>query len=369
MSTLVILGASITGLAVARDAHRHGLRSVVVDTTDGPGLHSRRASPVKVGAPTAAATIDRILSLGGPQVALISTSDDWIRFVIEHRSALSAAYGMIVQPENAILELCLDKMAFSEWCIASGLPCPMAWIPGRELRPTSLGFPVLLRPVRTLHGHRELGLPKAVEVRSESELAHWLEQFETKRIVPLVSESLLGRSLDQYSVPFARRGGKTLLFTARKVRPSAELCLVGTCVELCVDERIEYLARTAVDRLDYFGIGEVEILRDKQTREDYLIEINARPWLQYALAPASNHDFLALVLGLSVAANKTPVRAGKTWVSLRQDLFAAFSRSIGMVRHGRLGFLSYLRSLARSNVFALFDWRDPLPFLLSLRRR
>ena len=130
MSTLVILGASITGLAVARDAHRHGLRSVVVDTADGPGLHSRRASPVKVGATTEAATIDRILSLGGPQVALISTSDDWIRFVIEHRLVLSAAYGMIVQPENATLELCLDKMAFSAWCVASGLPCPAAWVPG-----------------------------------------------------------------------------------------------------------------------------------------------------------------------------------------------------------------------------------------------
>ena len=64
-----------------------------------------------------------------------------------------------MQADNATLELCLDKMAFSEWCIASGLPCPMAWIPGRGLRPTSLRFPVLLRPVRTLHGHRELGLP------------------------------------------------------------------------------------------------------------------------------------------------------------------------------------------------------------------
>ena len=37
LSTLVILGASVTGLAVARDAHRHGLRSVVVDSSDGPG--------------------------------------------------------------------------------------------------------------------------------------------------------------------------------------------------------------------------------------------------------------------------------------------------------------------------------------------
>jgi predicted ATP-grasp superfamily ATP-dependent carboligase len=369
LSTLVILGASITGLAVARDAYQHGLRPVVLDSEDGPALHSRWVTPVNAGSTSKVDTLDRILSLGGPQVALIATSDHWIRIVIEHRPLLSSSYGLIVLPENATLELCLNKMAFSEWCTASGLPCPAAWIPGRGPRPASLGFPVLLRPVLTLHNSRQLDLPKAVEARNESDLTHWLERFAAKRVVPLVSESLLGRALEQYSVPFARRDGETLLFTARKVRPSAELCQAGTCVEMCVDERIEHLGRTAAERLDYFGIGEVEILRDKQTGKDYLIEINARPWLQYALAPASNHDFLGLVLGRPAAAKKNTVRIGKTWVDLHQDLFVAFSRSIGMVRHGRVGLLEYLRSLAHSNVFALFDWRDPRPFLLSWRHR
>jgi predicted ATP-grasp superfamily ATP-dependent carboligase len=366
---LVILGASVTALAVGRDAHRHGLRPVVVDSEDGPALHSRWVTPVQVGSATEAATLDRILSMGGPQVALISTADHWIRFVIEHRLVLSSSYQTVVQPANKTLELCLDKMAFSEWCTASGLRSPIAWIPGRGTRPTSLGFPVLLRPVHTLHSRPELDLPKAVEARSESELAHWLEQFAAKGVVPLVSESLLGRSLEQFSVPFACRGREMLLFTACKVRPSAELCQTGTCVELCVDDRIEQLGRTVVERLNYFGIGEVEILRDKQTGSDYLIEINARPWLQYALAPASHHDFLGLVLGLPATNKKTPVRVGKTWVNLYQDLFIAFSRSVGMVRHGRLGLFAYVRSLARCNVFALFDRRDLGPFFRSLRHR
>ena len=366
---MVILGASITGLAVARDAHQHGLRAVIVDSEDGPGLHSRRATPVRVGPATDPATLDRILSLGGAQAALISTSDHWTRFLIDHRPALGSSFQSIVQPANPTLEICLDKMAFSDWCSASGLSSPAAWIPSRGPRPTSLNFPVLLRPVRTVHSRRELDLPKAVEARSESELAQWLEQFAVKRVVPLVTESLLGRSLEQFSVPFARGYGETLLFTARKVRPSAELCQTGTCVELYMDERIEQLGRAAVERLDYFGIGEVEILRDKQTGKDYLIEINARPWLQYALAPASNHDFLGLVLGLPATGEKAAVRTGKTWLNFYPDLFIAFSRSVGMVRRGRLGLLPYLRSLARSNVFALFHWRDPRPFLLSCWRR
>lgn len=367
MSTLVILGASITGLAVARDACDRGLNAIVVDSEDGPAFHSRCATPVNVGSVTEAATVDRIVNLASPQAALIATSDHWIRFVIEHRPRLTAAYETIVQPDDATLELCLDKMKFSEWCNASALPSPIAWIPGRKPRPISLGFPMLIRPLQTLHS-QGLSLPKAVQASNESELAHWLQQFEAKGAVPLVSESLLGRSLEQYSVPFARSGDRTLLFTARKVRPSAELCQTGTCVQMCIDERAEQLARAAIERLDYFGIGEVELLRDTQTGRDYLIEINARPWLQYALAPASKHDFLGLMLGLPAVAS-TAVRAGNTWISLKDDLFVAFSRSIGMVRNGRLGLIAYLLSLLRCNVFALFDWRDLRPFFWSLRHR
>ncbi|MEO8188082.1 MAG: hypothetical protein ABI580_12045, partial [Burkholderiaceae bacterium] len=63
------------------------------------------------------------------------------------------------------------------------------------------------------------------------------------------------------------------------------------------------------------------------------------------------------------------VNFGKTWIHLHDDLFNAFSRSVGEVRHGRLAAGAYVASVLRSNVFALFDWRDPTPFLASLRRR
>ena len=96
--------------------------------------------------------------------------------------------------------------------------------------------------------------------------------------------------------------------------------------------RVEQLARNAIERLDYFGIGEAEILRDKQTGEDYLIEINARPWLQYALAPASNHDFLGLVLGLPLAANQPPIRARE---NVDQPSSRSFHSVLPIGRHGQ----------------------------------
>jgi len=104
-------------------------------------------------------------------------------------------------------------------------------------------------------------------------------------------------------------------------------------------------------------IGEVEILHLHDSGRSYLIEINARPWLQYALAPATGHDFLGLMLGTESAAALNLRRERKTWINLRGD-----------IRHRRLGFGAYLRSLARSNVYAVFDLRDPMPFVHALRK-
>lgn len=358
-SRLVILGSSITALAVARDAHSHGFEPMVVDTHDGIAFRSRWTTPLRIEAdqPEGVAAIER---MGGLDSWLVATSDPWVRFVTQHRTRLDASYRAVLHPSNGVLEICLHKQRFACWCADNGLSAPRAWVPGIDTRPAGLAPPFLIRPAETLHGQPSRGLPKAVEVHDEAQLNECLRRFADAHCAALVSESLLGRSLTQYSVPFARANGETMSFVARKVRPLPERCAVGTCVELWPEPQVEALARAAVEKLDWFGIGEVEILHSHRMKRNFLIEINARPWLQYALAPASGHDFLGLCTGHR-ASYQSPVRTGRRWIDLQSDLFAAFSSSEGMVRQGHLGLGSYLRSLTKANVFARFDFRDPFP--------
>ena len=369
LNTLVILGSSITALAVARDAHAHGLRPVVVDTEPGPAFSCRWVLPVRVRGSDSDATLAQLLALAGSSSALISTADHWLRFLIKHRIALQDVYASVLHPGNEALTICLDKSLFARWCVQNDLPTPRSWIGGRGDAPSEPQFPLLVRPARTLHDRGFLGLPKALEVHDTRELDAWLARYAEKNIEALISESLLGRDLEQGSISFARRGSDILVLAARKVRPRPERCSVGSCVELSADPVGEQFARVAAERLDYLGIGEMEILHDRATGKRYVIEINARPWIQYALAPASGHDFLGLVLNLPSTRSAKRVKIGKTWLNLHADLFNAFSRSVGEVRHGRLAAYDYLASVLRSNVFALFDWRDPAPFLASLRGR
>ncbi|HKO66951.1 MAG TPA: hypothetical protein VJU53_04020 [Burkholderiaceae bacterium] len=369
MNTLVILGSSITALAVARDAHAHGLRPVVVDTERGPAFSCRWVVSEQVRPTDTEGILAQLLQLAGSSSALVSTADHWLRFLIEHRTVLQRAYGSILHPSNEALAICLDKSTFAHWCLQNDLLTPRSWIGGKEVGPLAPRFPLLIRPARTLHDRGFLGLPKALEVQDERELHAWLARYAEKQVEPLISESLLGRDIDQSSISFARRDSDMLVLSARKVRPRPERCSVGSCVELHADPVAEQLARVAAERLDYFGIGEMEILHDRSDGQHYVIEINARPWIQYALAPASGHDFLGLVLNVPSKRTARRVKSGKTWINLHADLFNAFSRSVGDVRQGRLAAGAYVASALRSNVFALFDWRDPKPFLASLRRR
>lgn len=358
---LVILGSTVTALAVVRDAHAHGLEPVVVDTREGIAFSSRW-------------TVARLLpsdsdddmwlaclrALGGPGAWLIATGDPWVRRIMRRRAELDAMFVRVLHPSNQALEICLDKHHFATWCRQNQLSAPPSWLAGVEARPEGLAPPFLIRPAATLHGGNPARLPKAVEAPDEEALTKWLQVFADADCPALVAVSLLHQPLTQYSVPFARLGGRMLSFVARKVRPTPDRCAVGTCVELAPQREVEELARRAAEKLDYVGVGEAEILYSQADRRSYLIEINARPWLQYPLAPASGHDFLGLIVGRPPQPDAS-VKEGRCWIDLHADLFQAFSSSVGAVRRGELGLGAYLRSLTRVNVFARFDLRDPRP--------
>jgi len=366
---LAILGSSVTALAVARNAADLGMRPVLFDIERGVATTTARAEIHVVEAADADAMLPALLQCGGQSTAwLVATSDRWLRFVAKHRAALDAAFGAILNPHNDALAICLQKSAFTRWCISLALPTPAAFdADALAAAPSDAPFPLLIRPLESNLAGRA-AVPKAIEVHDGAALSRWLATYRDAGVTPFVTQSLLGRALTQYSVGAARRDGKSLTFVAIKRRPTAELCGVGTYVELVPDARAESLARRALEALDYHGIGEVEILRDEQSGVDWLIEINCRPWVQYALGPRSGHDLLAFMLDPATFDARAAVVDGRRWLSFADDAYYCFSRSEGLVRHGKLPLIGYLRSIATANTFAYLSLRDLRAFWPTLRK-
>ena len=352
------------------------MRPLIVDVDAGIAFSSRQAERRILDLARPADARNLLTAIAATERSwLIATSDAWLRTIAGNREVLAAAFERILHPGAAALDLCLDKARFAHWCALNELPAPRLHAAADILveRSGSAVFPLLLRPSVSQHatGRR---LPKAIEVRDAREARHWLDVFASEGVEPLITASLLGRRLTQSSVGASRRDGSLMTFVAAKRRPLPEHCAVGTYVELFPDEAIEALARRALEALDFSGIGEVEILRDEDAGRDYLIEINARPWIQYGLGPASGHDLMAFQLDPRAIDSERVVTLGKRWLNFPNDLYYCFSRSTGVVRRRQISPAAYLRSVIRANTFAHFAWSDPLPAFRStcdmvLRRR
>lgn len=366
---LVVLGSTLTALAVVRNATALGMRPLVFDTAAGIATTTRCARIEAHAGMAPDEVVNRLVTAGARETAwLVATSDAWLRFIVTHRATLERSFARILHPGNDVLAICLGKKRFGDWCREHGLPVPKEFPvePLATARRGDLPFPLLLRPRASVHGAARR-VPKALEVTQAAELERALALYAEAGIVPLVTESLLPRSLQQYSVGASRRGGDMISFVARKCRPLPRECAVGTYVELDPQLEVEALARKTLEALDYQGIAEVEILRDASSGELFLVEINARPWVQYALAAASGHDLLAFQLRPGGFDHARARQRGLRWVNLTEDLYVCFSRTAGMVRRGELTAADYARSLRRANVYAHFSWRDPGPALRALR--
>lgn len=372
---LVILGRGLTALAVIRNAHCLGLSPILV--TDHPDIAAKSslARTITVSYTSAEEALAILSTLAdGENGLLIATSDAWLRFVVEHRLILDSQFTRVLHPDNDVLRICLEKSAFCRWCADHGIPTPAFFRP-EDVTPgdnaadsASLPFPLFIRPALTRHGNSLGDIIKAREVRSPAELAHWLAIFARAGAVPILTESLLDRPVTQYSVGIARMGHDLTSFVAIKRRPSPEHAAIGTYVALAPNRDVEELARTTIERLNYFGMAEVEILHDEERGTSYVIEINARPWIQYALAYHSNHDFLRFLLDNSSYDRRAEIKTGKCWIDFNGDLFNCFSRSIGLVRYGQVGFAEYLISLAKVNVPARLSLSDLRPFWYGMRQ-
>lgn len=362
---LVVLGSSLTALAVVRAARRSGFECVLLDDRRGPGAGTRMAEFQLLKGGGDDAWLLQIGELFRAGAALIADSDRWLRFLVRSGELLRAQGYRVLHPVAPVIETCLDKSRFLRWCAEQGLPAPKLY---DRHEPGAGQFPVLLRPQETQHSVAT-GLPKAVEARGERELQEWRSRFAAAGVQPNVCQSLLRPGLRQYSVGAARNAdGEVVTLLAEKLRPDAAQCAGGTFVGLAQHAGIEDLAAQALRRLDFFGVAEVEILCDPSTGEAWLVEINARPWLQFGLPYACGVDLLAHLTGVPPR-TRPRSRRDHAWLYFHSDLYACFSRSSGMVRNGNLGLYDYVVSLVKADVHPVWDLADPMPFVHALAGR
>lgn len=367
----VLLGSDFKALAVARSLGQRGIPVVVVDSHPRVAWFSRYVDKrFKWGQQMDdAAFVSFLLNIAKQyhleQWVLFPLQDEAVQLVACHRQELLELYMLVTQGWE-VVQWANDKRCTYQLAQAAGVPYPRTVYPASEdeLAAIDIDFPVIIKPAISVHLQYSAHL-KAFEAHSRDELL--LQYRRALHYIPptevMVQEIIPGDGTTQYSLAaFCKDGCVLASMTARRTRQyPVDYGLGSSFVEAMPVPGLLELGQKLLFQMQALGMVEVEFKYDRRDQQYKLLDINLRPWGWHSLCIACGLDFPYIqfrdALGLAYEVPREAARSNYRWIRLLTDIPAGLQEiQRGMTTPGR-----YLCSLPGETVFAVFDWRDPLP--------
>lgn len=372
-----VLGMGVNGLGVTRSLGEMGVRVRGVDVTRRAAeLFSRYCQPL--ACPNPVTEPERALGLllaegerlDHPAV-LLPASDAFALFMSRYREELRRRF-LFALPRPSVSEGLVDKWLQYEMAQRVGVPCPRTFHPGRMADVArikrEIGYPAFLKP-RVSHLWAPIFGTKGFRIDGPADLERRLAEIAPSGLDVIVQAIVPGPNTNHYIVRayFDDSNRPLALFTQRKIRQYPTDFGDAALVESVHAPEASELGVRLLERLEYRGLVSIEFKRDARTGELELIEANPRLGQNNILSTRCGVNF-PLIAYLHLTGQKpapvTRYREGVRYVSLAND-FRAF---LFYNRRGELGPVEWVRSVATARVFAYFDWRDPLPFVMAAGR-
>jgi len=368
------------GLCVARSLGRQSIPVVGMDHhSTRVGCCSRYAKfllmPDLAAHPEA--WVERLIAEGRrltqPGV-LFPCNDTSVLLVSTHRTVLEPWF-RIRLPASDIVELLLNKRLTMERAASLGVAAPRAVVLdgpealGRVER--EIGFPCAIKPVHSHLWRRALGSErKLIPVHSPQELMAQWSALRSSGLELLAIELIPGHDTQLYSLyTYLREDGSPLyLYTKRKLRQFPVHHGIGSLHEGINRPDVAALGLFLLKGVGHRGFAHVEFKEDPRDGRLKLIEVNPRCTVALQLVVASGIDAPSLAyretLGERISL-QPPRTHRKKLLFFEQDYEAFRSHQ----REGQLSWRRWLMSLWGTNVFGIFAWDDPWPFVRSLGQR
>jgi len=368
--TAVVLGGSLTGLAVLRELGRAGVP--VLATADGDAVVSGSkyfrplpAVPAHDEDGIEAYFRSLELELG----VLFPCSDSWARSVSGFPSELQQRFPSVSAPAE-LVEKFADKAAFLDLVERSSVPHPRTVVVGdaRDLEtiddPELAGY--FLKPCDSQAFSARFSL-KGFPIVDRRQANESIERAAREGLSLLAQELIPGPPtnhvfLDGY---VTRDGTLAALLARRRLRMFPRDFGNSTMTESIAlsdaEGAVDSLQRLFAD-VAYTGLFDAEYKFDERDRTYKLLEVNTRAWWQIGLWPGCGVPVCQLAYRDALGEPVQPVTTyeiGRRWVHEFWDLPAWLGE-----RERRLNPLVSWRGCG----FAIFSRDDMRPFVLAARR-
>jgi predicted ATP-grasp superfamily ATP-dependent carboligase len=233
-----------------------------------------------------------------------------------------------------------------------------------------LNFPCVLKPHMRSPKWEENTKLKAFKVINRDDFLKMYDRICDWSDTLMLQEWIEGDDTSLYSCNcYYNNNSESLVnFTAKKLR---QWPIVTGNTSLGVDVIDETVLEVTTDlfkKVNYVGLGYVEIKKDIKTGQYYIIEPNiGRPTGRSALSEACGVDLIYTMycdcLGLPLPDTRTQKFKNIKWIHLRTDLQSSYN----YWKKGKLTFREWLRSMKGKKFYAVISLKDPAPFLTELK--
>lgn len=319
--------------------------------------------------------IDTLISMANQfesKPVLIPSQDTSVLLVSRNREKLEPFY-RISLPSIEVVEMLMDKPSFYEFARKENLPIAKYFLVHNrneaEEAVKKLNFPCIIKPPIKSPLWAEKTKIKAFKIHDIDEFFRIYDMCEQWADVLMAQEWIEGTDVDLYSCNcyFNDKNEPLVSFIAKKLRQYPP---VTGNTSLGIECRADEVQKTALEmfkKVNYHGLGYVEMKRDVRTGKYYIIEPNiGRPTGRSALAEAAGVEILYTLFadkaGLPLPKERKQKYTNVKWIQIRTDLMSSYY----YWKKGELSLREYFKSIRGKKFYAVFSLKDPKPFLSEI---
>ena len=371
MRPTIILSAHTMALGVVRSLGTQGVPLVVVHYDPRDMAQRSRYATQTLAAPHPLQDEDgfvaQVMQLAKKWqgAVLMPVSDETLVVAARHKEALSRHF-RVACPDYATACQVIDKQQTYRLAVTAGVIAP------RTLMPQSLAevqdfndevlFPCLLKPAQSHLFYTRFGV-KMFVAENAAQLLNGYNRATDAGLEVMIQEYIPGSDGDVANYNCYAVDGEVLAeFTADHIRNAPPWFGSPRVVRSRQIDALLAPGRRLMQALKYTGYACTEFKRDRRDGEYKLMEINGRHNLSTLLAVRCGINFPWLeyrhhAYGDLPAAQT--FQSGVYWIDLSRDI----AYSLKHRGEEQYALRDYLRPYLHPHVWAICDWRDPLPFL------
>jgi D-aspartate ligase len=370
----IVVGGDYQGLGIVRSLGRRNVPVCIIDDENSIARFSRYATH-SLGVPSLREekqTVDAVLDIGRrlnlKDWVLYPTRDETVAAFARYRPLLTESF-RVPTPGWDTMKWVWDKRNTYHLANELGIPTPKTWYPRnrQDLEQIRDDPPFAVKPAIKEHFFYATRA-KAWRANNRAELqALFLRAAaQVKPGEVMIQDLIPGDGHRQFAYcAFFKEGQAVGSMVVRRTRQHPpEFGRASTFVETIDLPLLEELSARFLRAINYYGLVEMEYKLDPRDGQYKLLDVNGRTWGYHSLGSGAGVDFPYMLFadqtGESVEASRG--RAGVSWIRLMTDLPTG---ALEILR-GRHNWRTYLQSVSRCDVEAVFSFEDPLPGIAEI---